>query len=164
MRKISVAESAKLSSPHLFALALSKDLNGKINIMGLSWLTFASFNPGKILISISQKSYTNENIKNTGFFTLCLALEEIKNEAFKCCLSSGRKNDKLKETGLELLEIEGFKVPAVKKCSVAWSLEVTDTIEAGDHTVFISDIKETVLVNDEKHLLAFDGYKRLDTV
>ena len=164
MKKITVEESATLTSPQLFALLLSKNIDGKINIMGLSWLTFVSFNPGKILTCISQKGYTNENLKKTKYFTLCLPLEEIKEQSFRCCGISGRNIDKIKEIGLKLLEIEGFKVPAVEQCSVAWSLEVEKIIEESDHTIFISLIKEAVLVNKKKHLLAFDGYRRLDTV
>ncbi len=164
MKNITVMESAKRTSPHLFALILSKDTKNKVNIMALSWFTFVSFDPAKMLVSISQKSYTNENIKKSGLFTLCLALEEIKEQAFQCGLSSGRTNDKLKENKLELLEVESFKVPALKKCSVAFALEVTDRVEAGDHTVFVADIMESVLINEGKNLLAFDGYEKLDTV
>lgn len=164
MKNISVFESAKLTSPHLFSLVLSKDQKNKINIMALSWFTFVSFDPAKMLVSISQKSYTNENIKKSGFFTLCFASEEIKEEAFQCGISSGRDKDKLKENNLDLLDIKGFQVPALKKCSVAFFLEVTDTVEAGDHSIFIADIKESVLVNEEKNLLAFNGYERLDVV
>lgn len=164
MRKISVKESATLSSPHLFALILSKDMERKVNIMGLSWFTFVSFNPAKILTSISQKGYTNKNLKKTKYFTLCLPLEEIKEKSFWCCKNSGINTDKIAKTGLELLEIEGFKVPVLKQCSVAWALEVEKIIEESDHSLFISIIKESVQISNKNNLYAFDGFTRLDTI
>jgi len=164
MEKITVEESTRLSSPHLFALAVTKNKEERLNIMGLSWFTFVSFNPGQILLSISRKSCTNANIKSDGIITLCMPIEEIKEQAFKCCTSSGNSVDKLKETGIELVEIEGFEIPAVKKSSVAWSLRVNNTIETGAQSIFIADIVSAVSLNDKKHLMAFDGYERLDAV
>lgn len=157
-------DCAKATSPHLFSLVLSKDQAGKVNVMALSWMSLVSFQPPKMMVSISQKGLSHENIKQSGFFTVCFATETIKQEAFRCGTLSGRQHDKIKETGLELLEIEGFRVPALQESTVALALEVTDSIQAGDHTVFLADIKESMLVKGGKNLLAFDGYERLEPV
>ena len=37
-------------------------------------------------------------------------------------------------------------------------------MEAGDHTIYVMNVKKTVLLSDAPHVMAFDGYRRLATV
>jgi flavin reductase (DIM6/NTAB) family NADH-FMN oxidoreductase RutF len=164
MKKISVEQSTLLSSPHLFAMVVSKDTKGKYNVMGLSWWSFTAYDPGSMMVSISQQGYTNEILKKTGKLTLCLPLEQISREAFECCSCSGRDVDKFSRFGLELESVEGFAIPTLKKSSVSWSLKVSQAIDVADQTVFLLDILSVVSLNEGPHLLAFEGYQRLDTV
>lgn len=52
-----------MSSPHTFALLVSKNIKGVVNVMGVSWWTFISNKPSKLMVSIGEKSYTNSNFK-----------------------------------------------------------------------------------------------------
>ncbi len=164
MEIIDIAKTLKLSSPHLFALLVSKDDSGKNNVMGVSWYSFASLKPPKMVLCLSDKGQTGKLIKQTQNFTLCLPTEQIKDEAFACCKSSGRDTDKIKELGLELIMPEGFEVPAVKGSKIAWTLKLDDTMQAGDHTVFLADIQSAAKFSDEKNLYAFEGYRELKTI
>ena len=77
---ITIQEAHKMSSPHPFALLVSKNIKGVVNVMGVSWWTFISNKPPKLMISIGEKSYTSSNIKNNCEFTLCLLDKDLKNQ------------------------------------------------------------------------------------
>jgi len=164
MEKINVMQTVNLSSPHLFGLLVTEDTDNKLNVMGVSWFSFASLKPPKMIFCLGQKGYTGEVIKETGKATLCLVTEEIKKEAFACCKSSGRDADKFNELDLEAVYAEGFEVPAVKGSKLAWALKTCDTMKAGDHDVFLADVTDAAVLSDKKALYAFEGYSELRVV
>lgn len=59
---------------------------------------------------------------------------------------------------------EGFDVSAVKGSKIAWALKLENTMQAGDHTVFLADIKGAASFSQEKSLYAFEGYRELKTL
>jgi flavin reductase (DIM6/NTAB) family NADH-FMN oxidoreductase RutF len=162
MKQISVGESALLSSPHLFAAIVTK--GGKINVMGVSWFTFVSLRDSKLLFCISGKGYTGGVIKETKKASLCMVTEPIKDIVMECCRTSGAVTDKTEAIGVKIQEIEGFDTPVLEGAGVCWDLELSEAVTAGDHTVFIMDIKNAVQLNDGPQVLAFEGYKRLATL
>ena len=163
LKTITLGESVALSSPHPYGLLVSK-LEDKVNIMGVSWFTFVSLKPGKMAFSINHKSYTKELIGRGAKLTLCLPTKNISDQAFACGTKTGRIINKSAELGIELVEMEGFSAPVVAESTVAWGLEVSGTVEASDHTLYIADIKCITASGKQSHVYAFDGYKRLETV
>lgn len=162
--EITVAQLVVQSSPHLFALLVSKGKDEKINIMGVSWFCFASLNPPLMLFSLGNKGHTGKLIRETGEFTVCLPTALIKSQAYMTCKSSGADTDKVRSSGLKLIPCEGFAVPPVEKSKLAWSLKLQNTMPAGDHTVYLAEIQRAVRFSDENQLYAFNGYKAIDTI
>jgi len=162
MKQITVGESAYLSSPHLFAAIVTK--GSKINVMGVSWFTLVSMRDAKLLFCISSRGYTGGVINETKKASLCMVTEEIKDAVMDCCRVSGANTDKVDSIALKIQEIEGFGTPVLEGAGVCWDLELSESVAAGDHTVFIMDIKNAVQLNDAPHVMAFEGYKRLDTI
>lgn len=162
-KKITIKESVELSSPHPYALLVTK-AGDEVNIMGVSWFTFVSMNPGKIAFSISNKCYTKEMIDKGAKAVLCLPDESIAEQAFACGKQTGRGKNKAEELGIKLISIDGFACPAAADSAVAWMLEVSGSADAGDHTLYIAKITDAAGNPDNKHLYSFDGYNRLDTV
>ena len=162
--KVKIQNTIKMSSPHLFALLVTQDSGGNTNVMGVSWYCFASLRPPKMVVCLGNKGYSGQLIKETDRFALCLPTEAIKDKAMACCKCSGRDTDKIREFALDLIMPEGFKVPAVKGSKLVWELSLTDTMPAGDHTVYLADIMRAAKLSDDKNLYAFDGYKELKTI
>jgi flavin reductase (DIM6/NTAB) family NADH-FMN oxidoreductase RutF len=161
LEQIDLSTSVNLSSPHPFALLVSKS-DEVVNVMGISWFTFISLKPGKMVFSISKKSYTNELIKD--YVSLCLPVEKIKKEAYECGTQTGRGINKAKQLGIELVYLKDYSTPVVAESSVAWILEVSSTLNVGDHTLYITDIKNIVGKLEKNNLYSFDGYKRLESI
>jgi len=164
MQIIEIKETVSLSSPHLFGLLVSQGKDGKNNIMGVSWFSFASLKPPKMIMCLGKKGYTSQLIKETKNFTLCLPTEPIKEKALLCCSSTGRSVDKAAKFDIDLVLPQGFAVPVVKSSKIAWQLTLDDTIQSGDHNIIMADIVGAVKLSDDKSLYAFDGYKDLRTI
>ncbi len=164
METIKIMDTVALSSPHLFALLVSSDADKNYNVMGVSWFSFASLKPPKMLFCLGAKGYTGELIKQTKNFTLCLPTQAIKEKAMGCCKTSGRNTNKIDELGFELILPDGFDVPAVIGSKIAWALKLDHTTSAGDHTVYIADIISAAKFSEEKSLYAFEGYRQLKTL
>ncbi|BDF57195.1 hypothetical protein CE91St36_00120 [Christensenellaceae bacterium] len=164
MKEISFGESAALSGPHLFAAIVTRGENGKVNIMGVSWFTFVSLKDGKLLFCTSNKGYTGGVIQKTKNASLCMVSEAMKDKVLQCCSCSGSNTDKTAEFDIALKPCDGFEVPVLAGAGVCWALELDNMMEAGDHTIYVMNVKKTVLLSDAPHVMAFDGYRRLATV
>lgn len=163
INEVNIKVSVELSAPHSFALLVSKS-NDIVNVMAISWFMFASLNPPKMCFAVSNKSYTKELNKEGSKVSICLPVENIEKEAFACGTQTGRGIDKASKVGLELSYIDGFPTPIVVDANVCWMLEVSNTVDVGDHTLYVADIIKAIKNSDKPHLYAFDGYKRLSSI
>ncbi|WHH60479.1 flavin reductase family protein [Petroclostridium sp. X23] len=161
MEKITMVQSIRYSSPHPYGLVISMGNNKKVNIMGVSWWTFASTKPPIILVSLSKACCTNQNIKETRQFSLCLPCESMKEKAWKCSTSSGYKIDKVKEYNIDVISSQSIEPPILKESHIAYECEVVQIIEAGDHDIFMSNIIEIYGDLEKKHLYTDNGYSKL---
>ena len=163
LKKISLSESMGISSPHPYALLVSK-IEDTVNIMGVSWFSFVSLKPGMIAFSINNKSYTKELINKGASINLCLPTEKIKEKAYACGTITGRGIDKAQLLAIDYVDIEGFSAPVVTNAAVAWKLEICSSVAVSDHTLYIAEVKEIVGDSTQSHIYAFDGYKRVERV
>ena len=163
MKNIDINTTLRLSSPHMFALLVTQDTD-KYNVMAVSWFCFASMKPPKLVVCLSNKGYSSELIRKNGKFTMCIPTEPIKDKAMRAGKCSGRTVDKASELGFEWVWPENFEIPIPAESKLAWSLTLCDTMEAGDHTVYLADINTAVLVSDQNALYAFNGYQELNIV
>jgi flavin reductase (DIM6/NTAB) family NADH-FMN oxidoreductase RutF len=161
LNNITIGQAYQLTSPNPFGLVLSRDDNGKVNVMGVSWWTYVSGNPPMLLACISKKSYTSSNIQRSNEFCLCLPDANIKDTAWGCSTTSGRNIDKLEFFNIETENSSCISVPVLKDSHVAFECRVKQIIDAGDHCIFLSDIAEIHANENKKHLYANNGYKEL---
>jgi flavin reductase (DIM6/NTAB) family NADH-FMN oxidoreductase RutF len=163
LKAITLNESLIQSSPHPFALLVSKDIDKK-NVMGVSWYSFASLKPGKMIFILSEKSYTSKLLKMGSYVSLCVPKESVKDIALSCSHTSGRDIDKVAKFGIDLVAGEDEKAWMIKESNVAWVLKINDKIHIDDHNLFVAVIISCHGDGTNEGLRAFEGYKRLDTI
>lgn len=140
LREISWDDALTLGSPYPYVLAVTVDKHGRVNIMGLSWWSFVSWEPKMIAISVGKERYTHECLEHCGEFVLCFPSEEQREGAWLCGTASGRKTDKSKETGFTMTPAKTVKPPLIEGATVAYECRVVDTFDVGDHTLYIGKI------------------------
>ena len=161
----SISQIQQALSPNPFCLVTSLKEDGSTNIMALSWWTFASNHPATVVICTSNKGLTGQNIRRTGEFTMCFPGASVAQAAMQCGSSSGRSVDKAEAFDLALKDSSAVAPRQVLESRVVLECRLTDSKDIGDHTLYIAEVVETHL-NEKigKHLLAWEGYGRLDTL
>jgi flavin reductase (DIM6/NTAB) family NADH-FMN oxidoreductase RutF len=140
MKEISWNEAIELGSPHPYALATTMGKDGRPNIIGLGWWTIVSWEPPMIAISVGAGRYSHECLGHCREFVLCLPPEVQKEGAWLCGTTSGRKIDKFSKAGFQQTSAKVVASPIIAGSTVAYECKVTNTVTAGDHTLFIGEV------------------------
>jgi flavin reductase (DIM6/NTAB) family NADH-FMN oxidoreductase RutF len=131
--------------------------NGEVNGFTASWVTQGSFEPPLVVMAVRSDSTSNGIIQRTGRFSLNVLSADQKDLAavfFKPQTAIGGRFDaapfQLGELGLPILE---GGLGAVE-------CELVGQVAAGDHTVFVGEVKNAVLHRDGEALeLAGTGWQ-----
>lgn len=108
-----------------------------------------SSQPVRIAVCVVKKNLTHEILLRTGRFTLCGITEDAPFELFRNFgMTSSRKNDKFTNfSGLarnadQMLYLEQFG-------NMYLSAQVTETIDLGDHTLFLGEVQEDTVLSSK---------------
>lgn len=137
---MNMSEAYRATAPHPFAYIITKDADGKVNAMGVSWWTFASTNPPMLLACLSSRKHSIQVIRRTMQFSLCLPDVSLREQAKKICSTTGAKVDKVSEFGIALLPGESIDVPVLKDARAVFECRVSEIKDVGDHAVLIAEI------------------------
>lgn len=90
------------------------------NVMAAAWACALDFSPSKLTVVIDKSTKTREMIEKSGFFGIqvpTVAQIQLTNEVGSKSLEDDP--EKLKSSGAELFQMDGFDIPFVRGCS-AW--------------------------------------------
>ena len=121
-----------------------------------------SDDPKTISICVNRANYSNEIIKKIGAFTISVLSERAPFDIFKRFgFSSGRDTDKL--DGFDKIATGENGLKYLTEYSNAFiSAKVISATEVGTHTVFIAEVTEAKVLNDDKsatYAYYFDNIK-----
>ena len=105
--------------------------------------------PTKITVSVQKENLTGEIIMKTGKFNVSVLTEKTPFELIKHFgMQSGRDVDKFKDYSDAETSINGIKYIA-KYTNAYFSAKVISTTDLGSHTLFVGEITEAKVLNDE---------------
>ena len=105
------------------------------------------------LLSVNKANYTAENIKKTGRFVVSILNNETDYALIKRFgFASGRDSNKL-EGAENLVKPTSSGLVRLDKMSNGYmECEVKQTLDIGNHVVFIAEVKESRVLNNSKSL------------
>lgn len=134
-------DAYRLLYPRQTVLVTSCSRDGKKkNVLTLDWTMPTSFSPPMVAISIGKSRYSHELIKEGREFVVALPTEKMENIVLYCGGTTGRNRNKFKESGLTPVDAEKVKAPLIKECPVNVECRVVETLDTGDHTVFVGEV------------------------
>ena len=95
------------------ALISCGDINGKMNLLTVSWLGTLCTDPPMCYISVRPERYSHEMIKQSGEFVINLTTTDMAKATDWCGVKSGRDFDKFKESCLTPSAATIVKCPIV---------------------------------------------------
>ena len=119
------------------------------NTLTIAWIGILSSTPPTIGISLNKKRYSLELIHKYQEFTVNFPAAGQFREVDYCGISSGRKRNKFKDTGLTPVPGAVINTPLIQECPYNIECKVTQEIELGEYTLFMAEIVETHV--DEAH-------------
>lgn len=124
----------------------------RINGMTAAWISRVSRNPPMVMVSIGHKSYTNELIKKAGYFVVNSLAKGQQEMGKHFGFTSGRDTDKFKD--IEYIEGKSG-APILKEAASYLECRLSDTLVAGDHTLFIGMVIGGGILDSSKSPLVF---------
>ena len=108
--------------------------------------------PKRVSITVNKQNYTHDMIKNSGVFNVSVLTVNTPFEIFKHFgFQSGRTAQKFFKNPNETRSENG--VLYLSSCSNAFiSGKVCEEIDLGTHTMFIADVTESEVFNDDESL------------
>ncbi len=149
----------RISRPQRIGLAVTRDENGRIDIITLAWFMETSIKPPMYAISIGNTRYSYENLQKYRKFVLAIPSQKMAEQSLKCGTTSGRNIDKIKEFQIKVQKGRYSDIPILADAVANFECEIITQIQTGDHTIFVGQVKYS-WVNEDKSfipLLMIDG-------
>lgn len=113
----------------------------KTNLATVGWWTLLSYNPGMVCFAMAKTSYSGERVRETAEVLLAVPSTEMKKTVISCGSTTGRDTDKAVKFGIELQDIPSTNIKVPVQSRVVLKAKLTQTIEAGDHYLYICNVE-----------------------
>ena len=127
----------------------------------VSFFMYASFNPPMLAFGMGKTANSGENIRRTGKAVLATPGISLKDTVMAYGSATGSKTDKLKETPIALKTIAGSDIQIPEDSRVAFVVSLAQTVEAGDHYLYLCNIEKMVADDTKEALFTWDGYAKV---
>ena len=112
----------------------------KANVITIAWTGIVNSHPPMTYISVRPERYSYDIIDNSGEFVINIPTADMAKETDYCGVFTGRKVDKVKKCGFELLPGTEVSAPVISRCPLSLECRVTQKLELGSHTMFLAEI------------------------
>ena len=125
-------------APQLVGLVTTIDRANRPNVATFAWIMSTSHDPELIALSVSRQRYTYECL--TDEFVVNLPTKQLLEQVWAVGTLSGRNVDKFQAIGLTPIPAEVVKPPRIAECPTHIECRITDTLDTGDHTIFVGEV------------------------
>lgn len=112
----------------------------EMNLFTASWCGTLCTNPPIVYVSIRPERHSYQMIKERGEFGINLTTLDMARETDWCGVTSGRKFDKFKETGLAYEKGEMIQAPLLLDSPLSLECKLREIKTLGSHDMFIADV------------------------
>ena len=131
----------------------------KSNIMTVAWTGIINTIPPKTYISVREKRYSYNIIKESGEFVINLTPASLVKAADYCGIFTGAKVDKFAKCNLTKESATEVACPLIAESPLSLECKVTEIIPLGTHDMFLADI---VAVDVDEGLIDKEGKLHLE--
>ena len=161
MKEINIGQATAITSPDPLVLVCTQKEDGRLNMAPVSFFMYASFNPPMLAFAMGKASNSGENIRRTGKAVLAAPGVSLKEAVMAYGSANGGKADKLNETPIALQSVEGSDIQIPEDSRIAFIVSLAQTIESGDHYLYLCNIEKMVADDTKEALFAWDGYAKV---
>ncbi|MCP4399439.1 MAG: flavin reductase family protein [bacterium] len=142
MRSMKDVEYLEYMWPMRHFLITCGDIQGRSNIIAVSFCMPVSKEPPMLACAIGQQMYSCGLIDKGGEFVVNVPPKELKRAIYYCGFHSGRDVDKFQESGLTPHPARRVKAPIITECAAFMECRVTQRLDNGDKRLFVGEVLE----------------------
>lgn len=158
MKEINIGKATVLTSPEPLMLVCTKKENGALNMAPVSFFMYSSFNPPMLAFAMLRTANSGENFRRTKKAIIAAPGVTLRDAVKAFGTSTGAKVDKLEKMPIALQRVEGADIEIPEDTRVALLVTLRETIESGDHFLYLCDIERIFGDDSKEALFAWDGY------
>lgn len=138
--KIPIDASHRLINHGPTVVVSTRDENGKYNLAPIAWNTPVGKNPPTLLIVVGKSHKTNDNIKKTGEFIVCVPHKNQTEIVLTTGKISGHEIDKFRKYSIESLRGEKVNALIPVDCVGFSECKVKKVVELEKVNIFIATV------------------------
>ncbi len=151
--------------PRPIAWALTDSSNGHFNLAPFSYFTAVSSAPPILMISIGNKPNGDKkdtlvNVVNNKKMVIHIASEQDATVVTQTAETLPHGESELTKSGLETVDFDGFSLPRLAHCDIAYGCELYEIKELGDmpQSLIFVEVKQ-IYIND--NVIELDEKQRI---
>ena len=161
MKEINIGQATAITSPDPLMLVCTTKEDGSLNMAPVSFFMYSSFNPPMLAFAMGKATNSGENIRRTEKAVLAAPGISLNDAVMAFGSSNGGQKDKLKETPIALQKVEGSDIQIPEDSRIAFVVSLAQTIESGDHYLYLCNIEKMVADESKEALFAWEGYAKV---
>jgi flavin reductase (DIM6/NTAB) family NADH-FMN oxidoreductase RutF len=130
---------------------------GQENVWPIDWHIPLSLEPQLYGVSLTTRGFGTELVRASGAFVVNYVPAAWEEIIFFCGRTSGRTVDKFAQAGLVKEEATAINAPRLADALGFLECQVIQAIDAGDHTLFIGQVRQAAQNSDAARLHHLDG-------
>ena len=131
--------------PYGLYVLTAEGKDGSIAAATVNWLTQAAFSPPLVVLGVKADSGAHAIVKESGAFAINVLTKDQQGMAFNFFKSHEREGNTI---GGEAFEKGTTGAPLLLSTPAWFECKLTDTIERGDHSIFVGEVVEAGLRRD----------------
>lgn len=161
MKEIHIGQATAITSPDPLVLVCTKKEDGTLNMAPVSFFMYASFNPPMLAFALGKGANSGENIRRTKKAVLAAPGISLKEAVMAYGSANGAQKDKMKEVPIPLQSVEGSDIQIPEDSRIAFVVSLAQTVECGDHYMYLCNIEKMVADESKEALFAWEGYAKV---
>ena len=137
---IPLSKAHRLINHGPVVLVTSQIENGTPNVLAVAWSSPFCQNPPLAGVSIAKTHFSHQLIVESREFTMNVPPSNLIHSVFTVGKISGKDGDKFSKAGLTPIPSQEVLSPLIEECIGHLECRVAQTVEVGDHTLFIGNV------------------------
>lgn len=139
---IDLTTSYRFLYPRLTVIVSSGTLK-EPSALAIAWSTPLSADPPLVGILVARKRFSHGIITKTKSFVINVpSFDLVKGTHYVGQISGREDPEKITKSGFTLEPSENILAPRIRECRIQIGCQLVDTIETGDHTMFVGEVIE----------------------
>lgn len=156
--------------PRPIAWVLTESSEADYNLAPFSYFTPISSNPPLLMFSVGKKPTgeikdTTRNVLETGRMVVHIANADLAEQVTQTSATLPHGESEVALAGLELIDFEGFELPRIKDCPIAFGCKLFEVKEIGEtpQSLIFAQIEDIYIapevIGDNQERLVVDALK-----